>query len=78
MSPVSARLTPALIHAIFAEALTLEFGMKLPIEAAYHDRAQAMISSVIGNTPERDRVMVCAFPLTDELWFVKKTVEVVI
>ena len=78
MNPVSARLTPALIHAIFAEALTLEFGMKLPIEAAYHDRAQAMISSTMGNNPDRERVMVCAFPHSDELWFVKKTVEVII
>ena len=73
---MSARLTPALIQALFAEALTQEFGMRLPIEAAYHNRAQTMISSVMGGTPDRERIMVCAFPKDDELWFVKKTVEV--
>ena len=75
---VAARLTPALIQAIFAEALSQEFGIRLPIEAAYQARAQTMISSVMGGNPDRERVMVCAFPKDDELWFVKKTVEVII
>jgi len=75
---MNARLTPALIQALFAEANTLEFGLKLPCEAAYHARAQTMISSVMGGTPEREAIMVCAFPKTDELWLVRKTVEVVI
>ena len=77
MSP-SPRLTPQLIRALFTEALAQEFGLRLPIEAAYHDRARTMISQVMKAAPEdRERVMVCAFPKSDELWFVKKTVEVI-
>ena len=76
MSP-SPRLTPQLIRALFAEALTQEFGLRLPIEAAYHLRAQNMISTTMKGTPDRERVMVCAFPKDDELWFVKKTVEII-
>jgi hypothetical protein len=72
------RLTPNLIRAIFAEALTQEFGIRLPCEAAFHDRARTMISSVMGGEPEREKVMVCAFPTDGELWFVKKTVEVIL
>lgn len=75
---MSARLTPDLIRALFAEALTLEFGIKLPVEAAYQNRAVTMISSTMKDTPEREAIMVCAFPKDDELWFVRKTVEVVI
>ena len=73
-----ARLTPELIRAIFTETLTLEFGIRLPIEAAYHERAQTMISTAMKNSPDREMVMVCAFPMDDELWFVKQTVEVII
>ena len=40
-----ARLTPELVVALFTEALTLEFGIRLPVEAAYHDRARTMISA---------------------------------
>jgi hypothetical protein len=74
----AARLTPQLIRALFTEALSQEFGVRLPIEAAYHDRARSMISQVMKAAPEdRERVMVCAFPEDGELWFVKKTVEVI-
>lgn len=75
---MTARLTPDLIRAIFAEALTLEFGIRLPVEAAFQARAQTMISSVMGGEPEREKIMLCAFPKDDELWFIKKTVEVII
>jgi hypothetical protein len=75
MSPYP-RLTPELIRALFTEALSLEFGIRLPIEAAYHDRARTMISTTMKGNPDRERVMVCAFPKTDELWFVKQTVEI--
>ena len=71
------RLTPQLIRALFAEALSQEFGLRLPIEVAYHLRAQNMISATMKGTPDRERVMVCAFPKDDELWFVKKTVEII-
>lgn len=77
MTP-SPRLTPPIIRALFAEALNLEFGIRLPIEAAYHDRAQTMITTTMKGSPDRERVMVCAFPKDGELWFVKKTVEVVV
>ena len=72
------RLTPELIRAIFTETLTLEFGIRLPVEAVYQDRAKQMISTAMKNSPDRERVMVCAFPMDDELWFVKQTVEVII
>ena len=73
----SPSLTPALIRAIFIEADTLEFGLRLPIEAVYHDRAKNMIStSMKGNPALREKIMVCAFPKDDELWFIKKTVEI--
>ena len=75
MAP-SPRLTPALVHALFTEALTLEFGLILPIEAAYQDRAKTMISTAMKGNPDRERVMVCAFPKDNELWFVKKTVQI--
>ncbi len=71
------RLTPALCHALFAEALTQEFGVRLPVEAAYQARARDMIDKTLKNQPDRDKIMVCAFPEDDELWFVKKTVEVI-
>lgn len=73
-----ARLTPDLIRALFAEALTQEFGVRLPVEAAYHDRARTMIFEVMSGSPEREAIMVCAFPADGELWLVRKTVEVVI
>ena len=74
---VQARLTPQLVRALFAEALSQEFGVRLPIEAAYHDRAKNMIStSMKGNPALREKIMVCAFPKDDELWFIKKTVEI--
>jgi hypothetical protein len=73
-----ARLTPELIRAIFAEALTLEFGIRLPIEAVYQDYAKTIIYQAMKNDPERDKIMVCAFPMDGEIWFVKQTVEVVI
>ena len=70
-------LTPALIRAIFTEADTLEFGLRLPIEAAFHDRARTMISTSMKSNPAlREKIMVCPFPKDDELWFVKKTVEI--
>ena len=75
MSP-SPRLTPELVVALFTEALNLEFGIRLPIEAAFHDRAKTMISTSMKGNPDRERVMVCAFPTDGELWFVKKTVEI--
>ena len=74
---VAARLTPELIRAIFAETLDLEFGIRLPCEAAFHDRAKQMISTAMKGNLDRERVMVCAFPLDNELWFVKQTVEVI-
>ena len=77
MSPPSPRLTPLLIRALFTEALAQEFGVRLPIEAAFHQRAQEMIKTSMKNNPDRERVMVCAFPKDDELWFVKQTVEVI-
>lgn len=70
------RLTADLIRALFAEALTLEFGLKLPLEAAYHDKAKWLISQTMKGTPERERIMVCAFPKNGELWFIKRTVEI--
>ena len=75
---VQARLTPHLIRSIFTEALSLEFGIRVPVEAAYQARANTMIFDTMKNSPERERVMVCAFPEDGELWFVKKTVEVII
>ena len=74
---VQARLTPQLVRALFAEALSQEFGVRLPIEAAYHDRAKNLISQTMKNTAEREKIMVCAFPTDNELWFVRKTVEVI-
>ena len=73
----AARLTPDLVRALFAEALQLEFGLRLPIEAAFQDRAKQMISTAMKGNPDRELVMVCAFPNDDELWFVKQTVEVI-
>ncbi len=74
MTP-SARLTPDFIRALFAEAASLEFGIRLPIEAAYIDRAKTMISTTM---PANDEIMVCSFPNDGELWLVKRTVEVII
>lgn len=74
---VAARLTPDLIRALFTEALDLEFGIRLPLEAAFHERAKNMISTAMKGNPDRERVMVCAFPNDGELWFVKQTVEVI-
>ena len=76
MSP-SPRLTPALIKALFTEALEQEFGVRLPVEAAFHARAQTMIQTTMRNNPDKEKIMVCAFPKDDELWFVKQTVEVI-
>ncbi len=73
---MSARLTPDLIRALFTEAASLEFGIRLPVEAAYQDRAKTMISAAA--PAEREAIMVCAFPEDGELWLVKKTVEVII
>ena len=77
MAATKARLTPQLVRALFAEALSQEFGVRLPIEAAYHDRAKNLISQTMKNTDEREKIMVCAFPTDNELWFVRKTVEVI-
>jgi hypothetical protein len=74
---ITARLSPTLIQALFAEALTQEFGVRLPVEAAFHDRARDMIATAMKGSPDREKVMVCAFPADDELWFVKQTVEVI-
>ena len=74
---ITARLTPPLIQALFTEALTQEFGIRLPVEAAFHDRAQTMIATTMKGSPDREKVMVCAFPEDGELWFVRKTVEVI-
>lgn len=74
---LSARLTPELVRALFAEALNLEFGIRLPVEAAYHEKAQTMISTSMKGNSDREKVMVCAFPEDGELWFVRKTVEVI-
>ena len=46
-----ARLTPQTIRALFTEALDQEFGLCLPIEVAYHDRAKVMISTTMKNSP---------------------------
>jgi hypothetical protein len=73
---VTARLTPSLIRALYTETLSLEFGIRLPIEAAYFESAKVMIYSLMKGTPEAERVMLCAFPEDGELWFVKRTVEI--
>lgn len=78
MPSIPARLTPDLIRALFAEALSLEFGMRLPVEAAYHDRAKTMIAVTRKTIPTSDEIMICAFPEAGELWFLKRTVEVII
>lgn len=70
-----ARLTPDLIRALFAEAASLEFGLRIPVEAMHQHRALTMISTA---APGSDSITVCAFPKDNELWLVKKTVEVVI
>lgn len=72
---MTARLTPDLIRALFAEAASLEFGLRIPVEAIQHDRAQVMIATTM---PGSESIMVCAFPKDNELWLVKRTVEVVI
>ena len=72
-----ARLTPQLVRALFTEALSQEFGVRLPIEAAYHDRAKNLISQTMKGDADREKIMVCAFPTDNELWFVRKTVEVI-
>lgn len=72
---MSARLTPDLIRALFAEAASLEFGLRIPIEAVLHDKAKTMITTVM---PANEQIMVCAFPKDNELWLVRRTVEVVI
>jgi len=74
---VAARLTPCLIRALFTEALDQEFGLRLPIEAVHHDKAQTMISTVMSGSEEREKIILCAFPEAGELWFVRKTVEVI-
>ena len=74
---VQARLTPQLVRALFTEALSQEFGVRLPIEAAYHDRAKNLISQTMKGDADREKIMVCAFPTDNELWFVRKTVEVI-
>ena len=61
------RLTPALIRALFTEALAQEFGICLPCEAAFHDRARTMIHTTMRDSPDRERIMVCAFPNDGEL-----------
>lgn len=71
------RLTPDLIRALFAETLDQEFGLRLPVEAQDQGKANGMISQTMKNSPDRERVMICAFPEIGELWFVKKTVEVI-
>jgi hypothetical protein len=69
------RLTPDLIRALFAEAATLEFGIRIPCEAVYHDKAKTMIATTM---PANEQIMVCAFPKDNELWLVRRTVEIVI
>lgn len=75
---MTARLTPDLIKALFVEALDQEFGMRIPIEVAHQQRATQLISNVMRGHPDREKIMVCGFPKDNELWLVKKTVEVVI
>jgi hypothetical protein len=72
---VSARLSPALIQALFAEARSLEFGLRIPCEGVYHDRARTMISKTM---PANEDIMVCAFPNDNEIWLMRRTVEVII
>lgn len=76
MTP-TARLTPTLILSLFNEALTHEFGWVIPIEAAYHENARYQLHQALRDHPERDKIMICAFPEAGEFWFVKKTVEVI-
>lgn len=73
----SPTLTPALIRAVFDEALTQEFGMALPLDPAYHRRSEQIIHTSLQHHPERDKIIVCGFPAEGEFWFVKKTVEVI-
>lgn len=75
---MSARLTPDLIRALFAEAASLEFGLRIPVEAIHQIQAKDMITATLKATPEREAIMLCAFPKDNEMWLVKKTVEVVI
>ena len=75
---MTARLTPELVKALFAEAHTLEFGLRIPIEVAYQSRATNYISDVMRDHPDREGIMVCGFPKDNEMWLVKKTVEVII
>jgi len=72
---MTARLTPDLIRALFAEAASLEFGLRIPIEAIHHERAQTMLATTM---PGSESIMVCSFPKDNEMWLVKRTVEVVI
>lgn len=72
---MTARLSPDLIRALFAEAASLEFGLRIPLAAFHHDRAKTMISETMPANPD---IMVCAFPKDDELWLIRRTVEVMI
>lgn len=74
--PVTPRLTPTLILALYREALTLEFGLRLPIEAAHHERARDMLYKTMKGTPEAERIMLCHFPKDGEIWLIKRTVEI--
>lgn len=76
MAPISPRLTPSIIPALYRAALTLEFGLRIPIEAIYIDRAKTMIFGLMAGTPEAERIMVCTFKDDGEIWLVKRTVEI--
>lgn len=76
--PRPASLTPAVALALWNAALETEFGILLPVITSQQDRAKTFLYQArkIANDPRLDEVMLCAFPEEGELWFVKKTVEV--
>lgn len=72
----SPRLTPDVVRSLYREALTHEFGLRLPIAAEYHDRAKPLLYQTMAGSPEAERIMLCHFPADGEIWLIKRTVEI--
>lgn len=72
------RLNPTTALALWREALNHEVGIRTAIPTEQQHRALVALYAArkaVGD-PSLEAIMICTSPDQDELWFVRKTVEV--
>lgn len=72
---MTTKLTPTLCLALWRKACEYEIGIAIPVSDIDLARPMMYTARKEANEPELDAFMLCVPSTQDELWLVRKTVE---